>query len=199
MSDTTAPPVPLPPRTSPFTAALQTVEGSDDAAAVLLAPRGGLTQVQIDCREDRVAALNLTLPGPGRALSVDGARFLNLGPTRWMAVSRQGDGFEARIRSAVDQAGAAVVDQSHGRAVLRLSGPGVRDVLAKGTGIDLHDRAFEADHVRQTGLFHVAVTVDRRLGPSTYDIHMPRGYAQALAERVIDAAREFGLRVDTTA
>jgi heterotetrameric sarcosine oxidase gamma subunit len=37
---------------------------------------------------------------------------------------------------------ASVTDQSHGRVFFRIAGPCVRDVLAKGTPVDLHPRIF---------------------------------------------------------
>lgn len=188
-----------PQRRSPFAALaasgdLQETAGGkndDHPIGVVLTPRTGLSLLQIDCHLDRLAEFDLPVPAVGAALSVDGIRMLALGPARWMAVSRHAAALDERVRPAAERAGAAVVDQSHGRAILRVTGAHARDTLAKGTEIDLHDRAFPCDQVRQTGLFHVAVAIDRRRGPTTFDIHMPRGYAQAIAERLIEAAREY--------
>ena len=43
-----------------------------------------------------------------------------------------------RLRAA--DVGGVVVDQSHGRTILRIEGARARDLLAKGTGIDVHAR-----------------------------------------------------------
>lgn len=190
MADMTA----LPPRLSPF-AALFADTASDGTAGVTLTARV-LDQVQIDCRPDRAGAIDLPLPGPGHAISDNGLRLLNLAPGRWMVLAAGTPDLAERVVVACGTSGGAVVDQSHGRATVRLSGPRARDVLAKGTGIDLHPRAFPEDAVVSTALFHVAVTIDRRRGTSVFDIHMPRGYAQSLAERLIDAGREYGVRIE---
>ena len=181
----------LPPRLSPVAGLFaQTV--SDASAGVTIAARV-MDQVQIDCRPERTADVALPLPAPGRAVSVDGLRLLNLAPGRWMALSAGPDDLMALLRERCG--GAAMVDQSHGRTTLRLSGPRARDVLAGGTGIDLHPRAFAEDRVASTALFHVPVTLDRRLGTATFDLHMARGYAHSLAERLIAAGRQYGVAV----
>ncbi|WPZ32590.1 sarcosine oxidase subunit gamma family protein [Thalassobaculum sp. OXR-137] len=189
MADT----VTLPPRLSPV-AALFAGTVSDTPAGVTLGARV-MDQVQIDCRPDRMAAVALPLPAPGRAVSVDGLRLLSLAPGRWMALSAGTQDLMGMLRERCAGAGAALVDQSHGRATLRVSGARVREVLAGGTGIDLHPRAFAEDRVVSTALYHVPVTIDRRLGTATFDLHLPRGYARSLAERLIATGRQYGVAV----
>lgn len=191
MADTITGLTPLPPRLSPV-AGLFAETLSDAPAGLTIAARV-MDQVQIDCRPDRIESIALPLPAPGRAVSVDGLRLLSLAPGRWMALSAGSTDLMALLR---ERCGAAVlVDQSHGRTSLRLSGPRARDVLASGTGIDLHPRAFAEDRVASTALFHVPVTLDRRLGTATFDLHMARGYAHSLAERLIAAGRQYGVAV----
>ena len=69
------------------------------------------------------------------------------GPNSWMIVASDeesdrtyGELFKS-LNDAVADLG-AVVDQSHGRSGLRLSGPRARQVMAKNTAVDLHPRAF---------------------------------------------------------
>lgn len=181
----------LPPRLSPV-ASLFAQTLSDAPAAVTIAARV-MDQVQIDCRPGRIASIALPLPAPGRAVSVDGLRLLSLAPGRWMALSAGPDDLMGMLRERCG--GAALVDQSHGRTTLRLSGQRAREVLAGGTGLDLHPRAFAEDRVASTALYHVPVTIDRRLGTATFDIHVARGYAVSLAERLIAAGRQYGVAV----
>lgn len=190
MADT----VPLPPRLSAI-AGLLAETPSDAVAGVILTARV-LDQVQIDCDPARVGAIALPLPDAGRAVSHDGMRLLNLAPGRWMVIAADAPDLIGRVGGLCGASGAALVDQGHGRAVLRLSGPDVRALLAKGMGLDLHPRAFAEESVASTSLFHVAVTIDRRRRSSTFDIHMPRGYARSLTERLIDAGRQFGVRIE---
>ncbi len=195
-------PVTAPARRSPFQEVYEdpahaslVVSSADRSPSIAIKPRLGLTVLQVDCRAERAAKIDPLMPGPGEATSLDGIRLLNIGPTRWLAIGRDGDALTARIQAAVEPAGAAVVDQTHGRAILRLSGPAVRDVLSRGTGVDLHPRVLAEDCTVQTALFHVAVTLDRRAGSSTFDLHVARGYAQSVFERLIEVARPFGVQL----
>lgn len=170
---------------------------------VTLTRRLGLSAIQLDARRgtaDAVAravadAIGLVLPAPGHALSGGERRALWIGPDRWMLLAPDSDGLDSRLRAAVEPVGGVVVDQSHGRAVLRLSGPQVRETLAKGTGIDLHPRGFAENAVAGTGMFHLSVTLDRRRGTGTFDVHVMRGFAQTLFESLTEAAAEFGYRL----
>jgi sarcosine oxidase subunit gamma len=70
-----------------------------------------------------------------------------------------------------------VVDQSHGRAVLRLAGRRARDVLAKGCRLDLHPRAFRPGRCAQTVIAQVAVLLHQGDERPTYDLYVFAGYA----------------------
>jgi sarcosine oxidase subunit gamma len=183
----------LPARLSPFATLFADI-GNDENAGVTLTPRV-LEQVQIDCRPERAGTILFPLPTAGHARAHEGLRLISLAPQRWMAIAPDGADLERRVRVACVASGAAVVDQSHARAVLRIAGSHARDVLAKGCGLDLHPAAFAGDRVASTALFHVAVTVDRRRGGGVFDLHMPRGFARSLAERLVDAAREHGVAI----
>lgn len=196
----------LPARRSPLDAVWSPgVYGSPGAGGpgVGIARRLGLSAVQLDARagtadalrEAVAAAFGVSLPDPGRAASGGEVRALWTGPDRWILLASDGFGLEARLRAAAAPTGGTVVDQAHGRAILRLEGPAVRDVLAKGTGVDLHPCAFAENRVVQTGLFHLAVTLDRRRGSRTFDVHVMRGFAHDLFGSLCEAAAEFGYRV----
>ncbi len=52
-----------------------------------------------------------------------------------------------------------VAEVSDARSLFRLSGPGVREVLAKGAPIDLSPMAFQPRHIRRTRLGQVAAAL----------------------------------------
>jgi sarcosine oxidase subunit gamma len=166
--------------------------------------RHGLSAVQLDAglgaggtvRAAVADAFGVALPDPGRAASGGEVRALWLGPERWMLLAADGYRLEVRLRAAAEPVGGIVVDQGHGRAILRLEGPQVRDVLAKGTGVDLHPSTFAENTVAQTALFHLGVTLDRRRGTGTFDVHVMRGFARSLFESLCEAAAEVGYRVE---
>ena len=194
-----------PPRRSPLDAVWHPgfYGTSTPTPALTIGRRLGLTAVQLDARSGRAeavagavaGALEINLPGPNAASAGGDRRALWVGPDRWLILARDEPDLETRLRAAVAPVGGVVVDQSHGRAVLRLRGPAARDTLAKGTGIDLHPRSFVENAVVQTALFHLSVTIDRRVGSACFDVHVMRGYAVSLYQSLCEAAAEYGYEV----
>jgi len=83
---------------------------------------------------------------------------------------------------------------SAARVRIRITGPAARDVLAKGIALDLHPRAFQVGRSAQTGLHHTGVFLERT-GEDSYEIYLPRTYAESIWEWLIDAALPFGYDV----
>ncbi len=85
----------------------------------------------------------------------------------------------------------AVVDQSHGRSGLRLSGPRARQVMAKNTAIDLHPRAFGPGRCAITSVAHMNATIVQVDGAPTYDLFVIRSLARSFAHAIEHACHEF--------
>jgi sarcosine oxidase subunit gamma len=91
---------------------------------------------------------------------------------------------------------AAVIDQSHGRAALRLSGPRARDVLAKGCRLDLHPRAFSPGMCAQTSIAQIGTLLHQLDEAPTYDLYVFAGYALDFLDWLSASAAEFGYRIE---
>ena len=79
------------------------------------------------------------------------------GPQEWLVTTdentdRSGEVLEAQLREVVGEHGGAAVDVSAQRTTLRLRGEHAREVLAKGTSLDLHPRVFGPGAAAQTML-----------------------------------------------
>jgi sarcosine oxidase subunit gamma len=85
----------------------------------------------------------------------------------------------------------AVVDQSHGRCGLRLSGLHARQVMAKNTAIDLHPRAFGPGRCAMTSVAHMNATVIQVDDTPTYDLFVIRSLARSFAHAIEHACHEF--------
>ena len=85
----------------------------------------------------------------------------------------------------------AVVDQSHGRCGLRLSGLHARKVMAKNTAIDLHPRAFGPGQCAMTSVAHMNATVIQVDDLPTYDLFVIRSLARSFAHAIEHACHEF--------
>ncbi|OJU92508.1 MAG: hypothetical protein BGO06_23260 [Shinella sp. 65-6] len=151
-------------------------------------------------RTTAVAAV-LAMPGhdteAAETLSASGefeARFA--GPGEWLVLS----GVHAPETLAAELSlrlgdHAHVVDQSHGRIVLTLSGPDAARILANGVGIDLHAEAFPAGRAANVLCNHVSVNL-ARTGEARFELVVARSFAEALVEDLKIMARSHDLSVD---
>jgi methylglutamate dehydrogenase subunit D len=115
------------------------------------------------------------------------------GPGQWLLVTEEAD---ALAQLTVRLAGqAAVSDQSSSRAVIRVSGPRVRDVLAKGCMIDLHPRAFSPGDAAMTAIALISVQIWQLDDKPTYDLLVPRSMAASFWSWFGASAAEFGYAV----
>lgn len=134
-----------------------------------------------------IAALNLpavagdTVPGPIRVLCI--------APGEWLVVSgeRAPPGARAQLESDAATCELALVDLSDALAVLELRGPGARDVLSQGCGLDLHERAFTSGRCARTRLAQVPVLIDCREEPDQFELYVARSYFQYLRAWLGDA------------
>ena len=91
---------------------------------------------------------------------------------------------------------AAIVDQSHGRTLLRVTGPRVRDALAKGVAIDLHPRAFKTGDTRPSRSSPISASSSgRSTTRPTYEFAVARGLALSFWHWLEASAAEYGLEL----
>jgi sarcosine oxidase subunit gamma len=115
---------------------------------------------QVSIRADPGVAQRVGLPLPIQPNSVaehDGRTLVWLGPDEWLALGPPGTevSMRADLEAVLDGTHSSVVDVSANRAWVELTGPGVRELLAHGTGIDLHPRSWRAGMCAQTLLANV--------------------------------------------
>jgi sarcosine oxidase subunit gamma len=108
-------------------------------------------------------------------------------------VSEQADAVSQLMLKLAGQA--AVSDQSGSRAVMRVSGPRVRDALAKGCMIDLHHRAFGPGDAAMTSIAHIVAHVWQLDNIPTYDLVVSRSMAASFWSWFETSAAQFGYTV----
>jgi heterotetrameric sarcosine oxidase gamma subunit len=151
-----------------------------DAASVRLAP-----------------ALELALPAPNR-FSGDARKSLRaIGPGTWQIVGDEGSVPEAAALRATLSGVATVVDLSHARTALQVSGAAAARTLAKHCGLDLHVSKFPTGSAANTRFGHIGMTLARIDDAPTYELLVFRGYAEFVFESLVEAAEEFGLLIVT--
>jgi sarcosine oxidase subunit gamma len=142
--------------------------------------------------------LGIALPTTPKIVSNASHDAIWSGPDNWLLRTATRDGFGDLLNALSAQA--AVSDQSDARAALRLSGPHVRDVLAKGVMLDLHPAAFAVGDTALTSIAHIGVHLWRLDGGpdgSVFEIMVARSMVGSFWSWFAASAAEFGCRVAT--
>jgi sarcosine oxidase subunit gamma len=82
------------------------------------------------------------------------------------------------------------VDQSQGRVRMRVEGPMVERLLAKGTAVDLSLAEFPVGHSTTTLIGHIAAHVTR-MAEDAFEIMVLRGFAESLWDDLVRMGAEF--------
>jgi methylglutamate dehydrogenase subunit D len=138
--------------------------------------------------------LGLGVPPLGTAVADPNLTIAAIAPGRFLIAGIAPD-LAPRLEAALPSEDAAVTDLSHGRVILRLQGDAAAELLAKGVALDLHPAAFPPGRVAQTAIHHIDVLLHRRAADS-FDLWALRGFAEALAEWLVDAGLEFAIAVE---
>jgi heterotetrameric sarcosine oxidase gamma subunit len=170
---------------------------------VRLALRHPLSILTVIARAGQTEALSaalrrhygVTCPPPGHSASGGGLVMHWSGPEQWTVIAEgrnEGalyDEMKARVAGL-----ASIFEQSHGRVVIAVAGPRARDVISKGTPVDLHPRAFGEGRCAVTQMAHVGVHV-AQVGPDNFELSLFRGFAESFWEWLTEMAEEFGYEV----
>lgn len=154
--------------------------------------------VQVEMRKMSDAlwpALGLSA-SPAAGGSISGPDFAVhwAGPGRWLCFSERlsAEELEQRIVAVTAAASVSTNDLSHARTVIHVSGPDAVELLSKGCFIDFDGFANGATAL--TRLSHFSVHL-RRLD-NAVELSVMRSLARSLWRWLLDAAGEFGYRVD---
>lgn len=179
------------PRVSPLAdVALQGRFGADRGApGVEFRVRHPLSILTVIARKGKSNAVADALA------ALKGATVQWAGPDQYFVLAEgRGEGALYREAKAMLDGLASVSDQSHGRVVIRVAGAKARNVLAKGTPVDLHPDAFPVGTSAMTQMAHVGVHLTR-VAEDAYDLSVFRGFAESFWEWITEQAEEFGYQV----
>jgi sarcosine oxidase subunit gamma len=164
-------------------------------------PFHGMADLRLDLRDTGArsaveSALIVTLPQANRAIACTAGSVLWLGPDEFLIVTEPGGEalLMATLSTALRGRRGAVVDVSDSRTIIALSGSRARDLLAKGSGLDLHQRSFAPGQCAQSFLAKVKITLVQIDDLPSYHIIVERSVAEYLYLWLADAALEFSQR-----
>lgn len=119
-----------------------------------------------------------------------GARVMWAGPEQYYVKGVEAAALKKKLGDA-----ASIIDQSHGRVTLRISGAKARALLAKGTPVDLHPSEFPIGKSAVTQMAHVGVHLTRT-GDNEFELSVFRGFSESFWEWLTEQALEFGYQVN---
>ena len=128
---------------------------------------------------------------PRTSASWGDVKVLWLSVDQWLITSTRGKAHEilARLKQALAGIHSLAVDVSDMRAVIRLEGEGCREVLMKGTSLDLLDPEYKPGCCRRMRFAEIAALLNV-VEDNVFDVYVFRSYAHYTWEFLCATARE---------
>lgn len=168
------------------------------SAALAITDCTPLSKVLVRAPEDGEVARSLGASF-GRAIRDEhGTMVAGSGPGEWTLIGAPGAAPEIIERTEAASSGefASVLDITHSRALVRISGAQSPDLLSKVCGIDLSEAVTPDGAAFRSSVAKVATDVVRDDEEETrsYLLHCERSYGQYLFDTLLDAGGEFSAR-----
>jgi sarcosine oxidase, subunit gamma len=169
------------------------------SAALTLSDVTPLTKVTVRAPEGGTTAAALGVPF-GRTRRDADVLLIGSGPDEWLvvgAVDTTGE-VTARLHALADDGEhVSIVDVTHGRALVRLSGEEAADLLSRICAIDLADTATPDGTALRTSIANLVVDLvrDDRDGIPSYLLHCERSSGQYLYGALTMVGAEFDLDI----
>ena len=164
--------------------------------SVTVADAASTTKVQVRAGADTAAASQLGVAYGSSQRRADGALVCGTRPDEWTIYA--GAGQASAITSTISTAGfVTVIDITHGRAMLRISGSNATPALNKICNLDLSDEVTPNGAVFSGSVGNVGCDLvrDDEDGQTSFLIGCERSFGKFLFAAVADACTEFGLSV----
>ena len=124
-------------------------------------------------------------PGPNRAIEGNQLSLLRIEPLKWWIIG--GEVVELSSEEG------SILDLSHSRTHLRISGNDSKSLLNRHLPIDLRENSFPLNSVASTAFHHCSVTLWR--SKNGYELFLPRAFALFLWEVLLESAAQFGYEI----
>ena len=168
--------------------------GAEGDPGVTLSEVPGLVLHQIACWPDTLTAVGAkaaeaagaeAAPGACRAVAGDRGSLLRIAPLKWWLLGAS--------PPALAPEDGAILDLSHSRTHLRISGPKAADLIIRHLPLDLGPTGFPVGSVGSSAFHHVGITL--RHSQAGFELFLPRGFAASLWDMLLESAAQFGAEV----
>ena len=168
--------------------------GADRKIGIVLQEVPDLTLCQVAAWPDNLATVGAktaeamgveAAPGPGQAAANGNRVLLRVEPLKFWVTG-------IAVQQLLPTEG-TVLDLSHSRTHVRVTGPQAQNLLNRYLPLDLRSRSFSTGSVASTVFHHVGVTLWR--SEAGFELFLPRGFALSLWELLRKSAAQFGYEV----
>ena len=144
-----------------------------------------------------LAVTGLELSMRPKRVSRNGFALVGTAPGQWLAVveGKAALGILAKLAAGLKGL-ATIVDQSDGKAVLRISGPRARNALAKGCSLDLDPRVFKPGNAGTTPVALIDCIIWQVDETPSYDLAVQTSFAESFWSWLTASAAEYGYTVE---
>jgi heterotetrameric sarcosine oxidase gamma subunit len=118
----------------------------------------------------------------------DGLRVMRVAHRRVRVCAPCGDRRLDALRAAIEPSLGVVTELGHSRTLLRLKGPGVRQLMPVLMPIDFAEPSFALQAIAQSHIHHVPVLAMAVLdddGAHAFDLHVPRTFGESLLKWIV--------------
>lgn len=175
------------------------VSGARSEAALRFCDCSPLAKVLLRAARDSAIARALDVPFRGTRRDEYGVLIVGSGPAEWLLLGAPGtaQGIMSGLRSLAGEH-VSVVDLTHGRALVRLTGADGARLLSKVCAIDLSETGTPNGAAFRGVVAEVATDVlrDDVAGDRSYLLHCERSCGQYFFGALLDAGAEFGVEVE---
>lgn len=164
-----------------------------------LADQSPLAKVVVRASPAGRVAARLGVPFGYAARDDRGTLVIGSGPGEWFLIGDIGTAGEVAARVDRDDAGlVSVLEMTHGRALMRLSGAAAAAVLSKVCAVNLAERVTPNSSAFRSSVAKLTTDVIRDDVGATpsYLLHCESSSGQYLFDALLDAGAEFGIRRD---
>lgn len=116
-----------------------------------------------------------------------------LAPTRLLIRTDNGAAL-AKALSGIDASTVQMLDLSHARSIITVSGAASEDLMARIATLDFSTQAFSTGRFAQTELHHTS-TLIHRTDHSSFDIYLPSTWAVSLMDYICVCASPIGYEI----
>ncbi len=159
-----------------------------------------LAKVLVQAPPNGGVAQTFSVPFGRAARDEHGTLVVGSGPGEWLLLAPPGTATEIadRIEAVSDDGLVSVVDVTHGRALMRISGARTPDLLAKVCAIDFSEEVTPDGAAFRSSVAKLVTDVvrDDESGVHSYLLHCERSSGQYLFDALLDAGDEFGIEID---